>query len=139
LEEQNNILEMLNKISDKYYPAEIVQDESEALTYSQNLFALNINEENSLNKTSTSAQESDQSLSGDSTSLNMTRLYKNHIYFKQYTNLEKNDAERENLLERYAFSDAIALSVMLGIWEKKLLNFTEKIEYISEGNKNIFS
>ena len=124
---------MVNKISDKYYPPEIVHEESEMLTYSHNLFAINSHEEIDSIRNQTLNQEADQSLAGDSTSLNLTRLFKNHIYFKQHRNLEKIDAERENLLERYAFSDAIALSVMLGIWEKKLFNFTEKIEYISDG------
>ncbi len=36
---------------------------------------------------------------------------------------------------RYAFSDAISLSVQLGIWETKLDHFTDKIEYISDDLK----
>ncbi len=36
---------------------------------------------------------------------------------------------------RYAFSDAISLSVQLGIWETKLDLFTDKIEYISDDLK----
>jgi hypothetical protein len=115
---------MLNKISDKYYPSDIVQDESEILTYSENLFE-------SIDTISTETNQSD--LNGDSSSLNVTRLVKNHIYFKHLNKINKTIAEKENLYEKYAFSDAIALSCMLGIWEKKLYNFTEKIEYISEG------
>lgn len=125
---------MLNKISEKYYPSDIVNDESEMLTFSRNLLPLS-SLENEINSTLAKSKQdnSDYLLSGDSTSLNLTRLFKNHIYFKEFNNLENRDAERENLLERYAFSDAIALSCMLGIWEKKLENFTEKIEYIAEG------
>lgn len=123
---------MLNKITQKNYPTDIVSEESESLTFSRFTFA----DHYKIDKSIPLLAAEDQSLSGDSTSLNVTRLFKNHIFFRQFPNLEKFDAEKENLLERYAFSDAIALSCMLGIWEKRLENFTEKIEYISEGLNN---
>lgn len=125
---------MLNKICDKHYTAEIVKDESETLTYSRSMF-IGQNEDGTQMHL---LGANDQSLSGDSTSLNVTRLFKNHIYFRQFPSLEKFDAERENLLEKYALSDAIALSCMLGIWEKRLENFTDNIEYISEGLNSSF-
>jgi required for meiotic nuclear division protein 1 len=45
----------------------------------------------------------------------------------------------ENLLERYTFSNALSLSVKLGIWEASLANYVDSMAYVTEdlkqGNK----
>ena len=88
-EEQNSLLELLLKYSELYYTQEVINEESEYLSYSE---ASNI------------AVNNKQQL---------TRLDKNHIFFKQYSQSDINETER-HLLEKYAFSDAISLSVQLG-------------------------
>lgn len=107
-EEQNSLLEMLLKHSELFYTQELINEESEYLTYS------------------TLAEE----LETSKNTQNVTRLEKNHVFFRKH-NPEDIFDEEEYLLEKYAFSDAISISVQLGIWETKLDQFSEKIEYIS--------
>lgn len=86
-EEQNSLLELLLKHSEMFYTQEVINEESEYLSYS----TINSNE----------------------TKEQVTRLDKNHIFFKQYQLGDFNEIEA-HLLEKYAFSDAISLSVQLG-------------------------
>lgn len=58
--------------------------------------------------------------------LKPTRLANSHIYF------EANDDPNTHLLEKYAFSDAMSLSVKLGIWEKNLEEFSENIGRLTD-------
>lgn len=44
-------------------------------------------------------------------------------------------AERENKqieLDKYTFSNAMALTVQLGVWEASLDRYIESVEYVSE-------
>lgn len=59
-----------------------------------------------------------------------TRLINSHIYF------ESGDDPNHHLLEKYAFSDAMSLSVKLGIWEKNLDEFSEDIGRLTEELKS---
>jgi glutathione synthase len=43
-----------------------------------------------------------------------------------------NDDRLESILEKYTFSNAMALSVKLGIWESTLDNFVDGIEHVTE-------
>ncbi|KAK9745249.1 RMND1/Sif2-Sif3/Mrx10, DUF155 [Popillia japonica] len=42
----------------------------------------------------------------------------------------------DNLLEKYTFSNAMALSVKLGIWEASLEKYIDTIEFVTEDLKN---
>lgn len=52
-----------------------------------------------------------------------TRLVKDKIIL---------NTEGQTDLEKYTFSNAMAMSVKLGIWESSLDKYIEKIEYVSE-------
>lgn len=52
-----------------------------------------------------------------------TRLVKDKILL---------NIEGQTDLEKYTFSNAMAMSVKLGIWESSLDKYIEKIEYVSE-------
>jgi len=56
-------------------------------------------------------------------------LLNSHIYF------ESSDDPKHHLLEKYAFSDAMSLSVKLGIWEKNLEEFSEQIGRLTDDLK----
>lgn len=43
--------------------------------------------------------------------------------------------EENNLLEKYTFSNAMALSVKLGIWEATLEKYIDSIEFVTEDLK----
>ncbi|KAF5297029.1 hypothetical protein FQA39_LY12243 [Lamprigera yunnana] len=64
--------------------------------------------------------------------------YRHQIDEKRST-LEKNGeflvTSQENLLDKYTFSNTIALSVKLGIWEALLDKYIDSIEYITEDLK----
>ena len=57
---------------------------------------------------------------------------KNSVFVVQSETKSHVRTSLEHNLEKYALSDAIALSVKLGIWEWKLERFTENIEHLSE-------
>lgn len=124
-EEEKTVLELLRKSAEKPYPAEIVNEESEMLSFSR----IKPRQE----EADSVAVPLDASFirAGSYSSLNTTRLLNSHIYFKTR---EKPD-DKEHLLEKYTFSDAIALSVKLGIWEKRLEQFAENIEYLTDDLK----
>jgi required for meiotic nuclear division protein 1 len=145
IEEQNNLLTLLEKHSQKLYPKEIIKEESEIMSFSRiilnNKEMLNIthhpNTNGADNVKSPSASTSHTGSSSyvdNQISLNYTRLANNHIYFSNSDSF-KNTTDQSYVLEKYSFSDAIALSVKLGIWEKDLDRFSENIEYISEDLK----
>jgi required for meiotic nuclear division protein 1 len=67
--------------------------------------------------------------SHDTNSENSTRLNNNNIY------LSSDDAN-QLLLEKYAFSDAISLSVKLAIWENNLESLITSIEHVTQDLKN---
>ena len=92
-EEQNSILELIHKHSELFYTQEVINEESEYLSYSQ------------LNEESISSANSSRDLE--------TRLDKNHIYFT-HVNIRDPIEIEKHLLEKYSFSDAISLSVQLG-------------------------
>lgn len=120
-EEQNSILDILSKHEKNPYPSRFVNEEVEMLTYSRII-------------------RSNQHPTDDFSRLNLTRLVNSHIYFADAN--EPNNMfnllhaqSKEHLLEKYAFSDAMALSVKLGIWEKNLDEFSERIDFIADDLK----
>jgi len=122
-EEQKNLLQLLNGHQENPHPIESILEESELMNYSRVILKkssfINI-------ETTTSYFENDQLTKSISNKHKLpkengqTRFLNNHIYFSDYVDEEKdsNANESKHLLEKYAFSDAIALSVKLGIWEK---------------------
>jgi uncharacterized Rmd1/YagE family protein len=118
-EEQNFILQLLEKFEKNPYPKHVIDEECEFMTYSR------------LNQETESANERQ----GYSFNLNLTRLLNNHIYFSDFNNDTDEQAVREHLLEKYAFSDAIAVSVKLGIWEMNLDDFSERVDFIADDLK----
>lgn len=122
MEEQNSMLEIIEKHEENPYPLDFVNEESEVIRYSRmKHLTVDLNKENDSNQDSNLInliKFNDSHL--DSTN---TSFINNQIFFSE---------EKNHLLEKYAFSDAIALSVKLGIWEKNLDQFTEKIEFISQ-------
>lgn len=94
--EQGSILTMLLKHSELFYTQEVIDEESEYLSYS----------------TIEPAVDQEGAVSTDNKHLE-TRLDKNHIFFKSYNSEDVYENEN-HLLEKYSFSDAISLSVQLG-------------------------
>jgi uncharacterized Rmd1/YagE family protein len=154
VEEQNSILTLLEKHSQKPYPKEIVKEESEIMSFSRivlnNKEMLNITHHSNANGATVAAAGTmngpnavgshkieSKPFIDDQISLSKTRLANNHIYFSNFDPSNKDNTISDELyvLEKYSFSDAIALSVKLGIWEKDLEKFSENIEYISEDLK----
>lgn len=105
-EEQTTVLDMLHKYEKNPYPLRFVRDESELMEYSWH----HIND--------------------DGLAKRPTRLVNSHIYF------ESGDEPSHHLLEKYAFSDAMSLSVKLGIWEKNLDEFSEHIGRLTDDLKS---
>lgn len=119
-EEQRFILELIEKHEENTYDNQIVEEEAEVMNYSRLKF---------LFMDESKREDSDPMISdlikfkGSYLDDKTTKFIDNQIYFSEST---------DHLLEKYAFSDAMALSVKLGIWEKNLDKFSEKIEYISD-------
>jgi uncharacterized Rmd1/YagE family protein len=140
VEEQNNILEMLKKHDEKQHPSEFIDEESEVMDYSRvhpndtagKAAALNNHE-----PTSSSTGSAKHRLNVD---LRTSRFIHDHIYFLDYS--KKDSANKANeyrhLLEKYAFSDAIALSVKLGIWERLVKYFFKSHIRTSEISLSIY-
>lgn len=61
---------------------------------------------------------------------NSTRLSNNNIYFTS------EDDNQQLIFEKYAFSDAISLSVKLAIWENNLESLITSIEHVTQDLKN---
>lgn len=102
---RKQFLLILKKHEEDSYPDYIVDDESETMSFSRSY----VDDEHSAHL-----------------SIKRTRLVKDHILFADYEN------EKSHLLEKFAYSDAITLSIKLGIWERNLEEFTEKTQYIAE-------
>ena len=141
IEEEKSVLEILHKHQEHSYSKEIVNDEVEIISFSR-IASLFDNTRRSDDDASRQSQMSnfehnvtDITNTGNSNNLN-TKLYKNHIYFSNCVDIKtKKLNENKHILEKYAFSDAITLSVKLAIWERQLDNFSERIEYISNDLK----
>ncbi|RNA37489.1 required for meiotic nuclear division protein -like [Brachionus plicatilis] len=119
-EEQRFILGLIEKHEENTYDYEIVEEESEVMNYSQLKYLFKEDfKQDEFNPVISNLVKFKGSYLDDKT----TRLIDNQIYFSE---------SGDQLLEKYAFSDAMALSVKLGIWEKNLEKFSEKIEYISD-------
>jgi uncharacterized Rmd1/YagE family protein len=102
LDERNNIFNLVSKHTTESYDETLINNEMEILNYSiVKRDAENDHDNNNSNNNS------------------KTLLKHNHIYFKCH------DDDRQLLLEKYTFSDAISLSVKLGILEHKLENFID--------------
>lgn len=147
LEEQEIILGLLKKHQEGPHPSDSIIDEIEILDYSR--IVLNKSSYIGIETTTTYYENNEQTQSFSNkhklTKENgSTRFFNNHIYFSDYNDNEQeasseqlvNSNETKHLLEKYAFSDAIALSVKLGIWEQYLADFCEKVEYITEDLKS---
>lgn len=119
-EEQRFILGLIEKHEENTYDNEIVEEESEVMNYSRLkfLFSEDIKRDQWDDLIPNLVK-----LKGSYLDDTTTKLIDNHIYFSE---------SGDHLLEKYALSDAMALSVKLGIWEKNLEKFSEKIEYISD-------
>jgi uncharacterized Rmd1/YagE family protein len=140
-EEQTSVLQILDKVSDNAYPSEMVTEESETMQYYRFL---------SSDDPSFTRLKTEQDLGEDEEDLKkliqknkiyfdhrQTCMIKNQIFFSDYsTNDRIKNKEKKVLLEQYSFSDAIASSVKLGIWEKNLFEFTERIEFIASDLKS---
>ena len=122
-EEQHSLLETLVKHEENPHPAQSIADEAELMNYSRVVLnkstyidvetITSYYDNNQLTKSFTNKHK----LTKENKS---TRYFNNHIYFSDYID-DKSDAsaaEKNHLQEKYAFSDAIALSVKLGIWEQ---------------------
>jgi uncharacterized Rmd1/YagE family protein len=139
-EEEKNILEILLKHEENSYSKEIVNDEVEIISFSRiaSLFDNSKkNEDDSVRFSQTNNLDNNLTDLTSSANSNLnTKLYKNHIYFSNCVDIKtKKINENKHILEKYAFSDAITLSVKLAIWERQLDNFSERIEYISNDLK----
>ena len=122
--EQNSILLMVQKSAQNPYPDEFVDTESESIDYFR------------LSAAKNQAHNNSETLINSSHFSRMKRsacFIQNSIYFLDSDNVADN--KTTSLLEKYAFSDAIASSVKLGIWEKNLDEFTSRIEFISSDLK----
>ena len=122
-EEQKNLLSLLNKHQRNPHPIDSVLEESELMDYSRTV----INKSTYIEiETTTSYYENHMLTKSFSNKHKLnkengsTRFFDNHIYFSDYVDENKDQSllESKHLLEKYAFSDAIALSVKLGIWEQ---------------------
>jgi uncharacterized Rmd1/YagE family protein len=110
-DERNNIFNVLNRHTSNNYDENLINNEIEILTYSidgggqsNNVTDLRLNETGAAQR---------------------THLKNNHIYFKY-------EDDEQYLLEKYTFSDAISLSVKLGILENKLENFIQDVEDVTQ-------
>jgi uncharacterized Rmd1/YagE family protein len=136
-EEEKNVLEILHKHEENSYAKEIVNDEVEIISFSRiaSLFDNSKKSEDDEGKTNNFESNITNLNSSGNSNLN-TKLYKNHIYFSNCVDIKtKKINENKHILEKYAFSDAITLSVKLAIWERQLDEFSERIEYISNDLK----
>jgi uncharacterized Rmd1/YagE family protein len=121
--EQYSLLEMLNKYQETPYPNNIVNDESEEMYFARI--------PNSNTGSHGSESNSEYSNSYNNMTKLQTRLLNGNIYFSN----EYGSSNDKHILEKYAFSDAISLSVKLGIWEKSLDEFAERVEFIADDLK----
>lgn len=101
--EQSTILNLVDKNAQMSYPVSVVDAESETMEY----YRLEPGDELARNRNA--------------------GLVQNCIFLKS----SSYDTPSTNLLEKYAFSDAISASVKLGIWERRLVEFAEKIHFVS--------
>ncbi|CAF0717393.1 unnamed protein product [Brachionus calyciflorus] len=122
-EEQHTILEMIEKHEENAYPIDTVEEESEVMNYSRIKFLFENSDEIKNDGHKEEADTSPMIRFNEYFDPNSTRLKNNQIFFAE---------NKDHILEKYSFSDAMALSVKLGVWEKTLDQFTEKIEYISD-------
>jgi uncharacterized Rmd1/YagE family protein len=123
--EQNSLLQMMQK-TERSYPPEVVTDESETMQYYKLTPSL----------LSQDSNDHDQAALAHFRRIKKTAcLFRNNIYFLDDPNTSLKDKDKRSLLEKYAFSDAISSSVKLGIYEKNLDDFTERIEFISSDLK----
>jgi uncharacterized Rmd1/YagE family protein len=111
LAERNNIFSLISKHTENSYNHSLVNSEMEALSYT------------------ITRKDVDSSSDKANDKIQKTHLKHNHIYF-QHTD------DRQLLLERFTFSDAISLSVKLGIMENRLEDFIDGIEHISHDLKS---
>jgi len=121
-EEQYSLLEMLNKYQETPYPINMVNDESEEMYF--------LRMSNHSNNAS-HGSESNAIYPYNNGNKLQTRLLHGNICFSD----EHGTSNENHILEKYAFSDAISLSVKLGIWEKSLDEFAERVEFIADDLK----
>lgn len=67
-------------------------------------------------------------------------MFYNYVKENQQPTLKSNNfyltkSEANNVLEKYTFSNALALSVKLGIWEASLDNYVDSMAYVTEDLK----
>lgn len=65
-------------------------------------------------------------------------MYYNHVGPDQKSGLKNNNFainKEDNLLEKYTFSNALSLSVKLGLWEAALDNYVDSMAYVTEDLK----
>ena len=109
-EEQENVLRVVARHEENPYERDMVNGEAEFMHFHQ----LNSTEDNS----------NEMAHAGNEEKTTFTRLTDGHIYLASDARLS------DQLLDKYALADALSLSVKLGIWEKRLDEFAERIEYI---------
>ena len=111
-EEQHSVFDILHQYSDRPFADPSVYEEFEVLSFSQ--IKVNVNE-NACDKESVEENsEAKENLSWQATPnnkepeigqkkqpvYNVTRLVKNHIYFKDYTTLKPTEREERHMLEK---------------------------------------
>lgn len=141
-EEQNGILEMLHKHEQNPYPERFVKEESEMMEYGRDNGTEN--DPNAFHKVCLNMLFTCMTLFvvvvfTNITYLNLnmkpTRVINGHIIFEKHQEDHINDSKQQ-LLEKYALSDAMSLSVKLGIWEKNLEEFSEQLGQLSDNLKS---